>query len=66
MNFVLKVEMKRLDEEIKRKNEQIDQLEKKIVGSFISSHDEMDKFETSRVSSASLVDTLLVYYSHCP
>ncbi|KAM7524615.1 hypothetical protein LguiA_014517 [Lonicera macranthoides] len=48
MNFVLKVEMKRLDEEIKRKNGQIDQLEKKIVSSFISSHDEMDKFETSR------------------
>ncbi|KAM7530183.1 hypothetical protein LguiB_033593 [Lonicera macranthoides] len=44
----INVEMKRLDEEIKRKNGQIDQLEKKIVSSFISSHDEMDKFETSR------------------
>ena len=48
--FVLKVQIKKLKDEIKRKNEQITLLEKHIADSIISSHDRIDNVEASQVS----------------
>ena len=49
--FVFKVEMRKLNDEIKGKNEQIALLEKQIADSIAASHNKMDKLEISQVSS---------------
>ena len=49
--FVFKVEMKKLNDEIKGKNEQIAILDKQIADSIAASHNKMDKLEISQVSS---------------
>ena len=48
--LVFKVEMQKLNDEIKGKNEQIALLEKQIAESIIISHDKMGKHEVSQVS----------------
>lgn len=48
--FGMKVEMKRLNDEIKVKTEQIALLEKQITDSIVVSHNKMDKLEVSQVS----------------
>lgn len=53
--FVFKVQIKRLKDEIKRKNEQIALLEKHIADSILSSHDRIDNVEASLVSFSLLV-----------
>ncbi|XP_059668536.1 kinesin-like protein KIN-7K, chloroplastic isoform X2 [Cornus florida] len=42
------VEIRKLNDEIRKKNEQIAFLEKQIADSIVSSHDRMDKLETSQ------------------
>lgn len=51
--FVLKVEIRKLNDDIKGKNEQISLLEKQIADSIAASHNKMDKLEISQVSSVS-------------
>lgn len=54
--FVFKVEMKKLSDDIKVKNEQIALLEKQIANSIMTSHNKMDNLEVSQVSFAFLMD----------
>lgn len=53
--FVFKVEMKRLNDEIKVKNEQISLLENQIANSIMAAHDRIDNLEVSQVSLASIM-----------
>lgn len=55
----MKVEIEKLNGEIKRKNEQVALLEKQIAVSVISSRDKMDKLEASRVCAPSFA------YANC-
>lgn len=59
--LVFKVEMKKLNDEIKVKNEQIDLLEKQIADSIVASHDKMGKHEVSQVSCTFLQMFRLFY-----
>lgn len=47
---MFKVELQKLNDEIKGKNEQIAFLEKQIADSIVASHNKMDKLEISQVS----------------
>lgn len=49
-SFLFKAEIRKLNDEIRRKNEQIALLEKRIDDSVLSSHDKMDNVEASQVS----------------
>jgi len=52
--FVFKLEMKKLSDEIKVKNEQIALLEKQIADSIMASHNSLANLEASQVSLAPL------------
>lgn len=60
---MFKVELQKLNDEIKGKNEQIAFLEKQIADSIVASHNKMNKLEISQVSSASFINK---YYSQVP
>lgn len=47
--WTFKVEMRKLNDEIKVKNEQISLLEKQIADSIVASHNKMNKMELSQV-----------------
>jgi hypothetical protein len=55
------VEIKKLKDEIKEKNEQIALLEKQIADSINASHNKMDQLELSQVSLAFLLVALAAF-----